>query len=157
VSHRVLAASLAAILLALGAAEHTGAATPPRASLPDLEDEVMCPVCGEPLSVADSPQATRERRFIRRLITRGYDKQQIKAALVREFGPAVLAEPEPTGFDAAAYLVPPAAALLVLLPLAILVVRRGRRAPTHPEPTPATPVVTDAENRRLDEDLRRSG
>ena len=151
---RVVVATLVAILLAVGAAGQSGAATPARASLPDLEDEVMCPVCGEPLSVADSPQAARERRFIRRLIGRGYDKQQIKAALVHEFGSAVLAEPDPHGFDASAYIVPPAAVLLLL---AILVVRRGRRAPTPTEPTRAPPLVTEAENRRLDEDLQRSG
>ena len=80
-------------------------------SLPDIEDEVMCPTCGVPLSHAFSPQAERERDFIRAEIERGRSKEQIKDALVAEFGPEVLAEPDPgeRGFDAVAYVVPVAA------------------------------------------------
>ncbi|MGB7587413.1 MAG: hypothetical protein WBM00_01755, partial [Solirubrobacterales bacterium] len=40
----------------------------PRTSLPDIEDEVMCPICGTLLELSDSPQAQRERVFIARLI-----------------------------------------------------------------------------------------
>ena len=40
----------------------------PQASLPQLEDEVMCPVCGTLLGLSHSPAAERERVFIRKLI-----------------------------------------------------------------------------------------
>jgi cytochrome c-type biogenesis protein CcmH len=54
----------------------------PRASLPDIEDEVMCVECGTVLSVSNSPVAEQERAFIRQQIAQGRDKRQIKAALV---------------------------------------------------------------------------
>src|SRR5919204_3556478 len=95
--------SLAALLL-LGAASATAAQ--PRASLPDIEDEVMCPICGTLLELSESPQAQRERAFIRRRIARGETKQQIKDALVAEYGQQVLALPGDSGFDLSAYLVP---------------------------------------------------
>ena len=47
----------------------------------------MCPTCGVPLSLAFSPQAEREREFIRDQIEAGRNKDQIKDALVAEFGP----------------------------------------------------------------------
>lgn len=71
-------------------------AAAPRASLVDVEDEVMCATCKIPLNIAESPQATRERDLIRRLIDRGLDKRQIKAALVAEYANDVLALPAAT-------------------------------------------------------------
>ena len=45
------------------------AADCPRTTLGDVEDEVMCPICGTPLGLAtDAPQADRERAYIERLI-----------------------------------------------------------------------------------------
>jgi cytochrome c-type biogenesis protein CcmH len=123
-----------------------------RASLPDLEDEVMCPVCREPLSVADSPQATRERAFIRRLIARGDDKTQIKAALVREYGASVLAEPSDRGFGRAAYVVPVVA---VLLCMGVLVLGQRRRARPTGNADPEVPPIPASDARRLDAELRR--
>ena len=61
-----------------------------RASLPDIEDEVMCTICGTLLEESQSPQADRERALIRKLIARGEDKDQIKDAIVAEYGPRVL-------------------------------------------------------------------
>ena len=78
-----LAAIAAAFLFAFAA---------PQASLPDIEDEVMCVECGTVLSVSTSPVAQQERAFIREQIAAGKDKAQIKAALVDQFGPGVLAE-----------------------------------------------------------------
>ena len=72
-------------------------AQPPRASLPDVEDEVMCVECGTVLSVSSSPVAQQERAFIREQIAAGKDKEQIKAALVDEYGEDVLAEPARSG------------------------------------------------------------
>ena len=60
---------------------------------------------------AFSPQAERERDFIRAQIAQGRTKEQIKRALVSEFGPerARPAGPGDSGFNWAAYLVPIAA------------------------------------------------
>ena len=86
--------TLIALLAAL-AFVAPAAAQAPRASLPDIEDEVMCVECGTVLSVSSSPVALQERAFIREQIAAGKDKKQIKAALVEEYGEGVLAEPGP--------------------------------------------------------------
>ena len=94
-------------------------AVEPRASLPDIEDEVMCPTCGTVLAHAFSPQAERQRLFIRSLIEQGRTKEQIKDALVAEFGEDVLATPRDEGFDLIAYLVPMAAVVLAAIGIAL--------------------------------------
>jgi cytochrome c-type biogenesis protein CcmH len=141
---------LAVLLVAFAVAPSAAGGTPPRASLPDVEDEVMCVECGTALNVSTSPVADQERAFIRRQIALGKDKAQIKAALVDEFGPAVLAMPEEKGFNLAAYLVPGALALLALVGLA-LAARRFRRRPSEAGPAPEP--LGDADARRLDAEL----
>jgi len=68
----VAAITCAALLPAAAAAAN--------ASLPDIEDEVMCTICGTTLQLSDSPQAERERVFINELIAKGKTKDEIKAA-----------------------------------------------------------------------------
>jgi cytochrome c-type biogenesis protein CcmH len=126
----------------------TGAA--PRASLPDIEDEVMCVECGTALNVSTSTVADQERAFIRRQIAMGKDKEQVKAALVEEFGPGVLADPPSSGFDLAAYLVPALLALLGVAGIAVAARRWRRQA----GPAPAAGEPLDEEDaRRLDAEL----
>jgi cytochrome c-type biogenesis protein CcmH len=120
------------------------------ASLPDIEDEVMCVQCKTALNVSTSAVADQERAFIRRQIALGKDKQQVKAALVDEFGPGVLAQPEEKGFSLAAYLVPIALALLALAGL-VVAARRWRRRP--PEAAAAPEPLDDDDARRLDAEL----
>ncbi len=123
----------------------------PETSLGDLEDEVMCPVCGTSLGLAtEAPQAQRERAFIQRLIDQCKTKDEVKAALVDEFGDEVLASPDDDGFEIAAYLIP--AAILLGAGAAIAVgVRRWRRRPAAPAGTAASAT----ESKRLDDDLER--
>ena len=148
---RRLAALLAAA--ALGLMPAAASAACPRASLPDIESQVMCLVCGVPLSLAESPQASREREFINGLIDRCQSTSQIKAALVTQYGPRVLALPDDNGFNAAVYIVP---ALVLLLGAggAALAVRwwssRDRGAPA-----PATPAPSREDARRLDAEMAR--
>src|SRR5436190_19867372 len=105
-----LAALMTILLLAAPAA--AAAASCPKPSLADIEDEVMCPVCGVPLELAtEAPQANRERAFIQREVERCKGKQQIKDELVAQFGDRVLALPPGKGFNLAAYLVPAAIVL----------------------------------------------
>ena len=138
-------AALAALLLVFA----TGAA--PRASLPDIEDEVMCVECRTALNISTSPVAEQERAFIRARIAEGMTKDEIKAALVDEYGPAVLAEPGDEGFDLAGWLVP--GAIVALAGLAVvLLARRWRREP-EPEAAPG-PELDPADARRLDAELR---
>ena len=121
------------------------------ASFADVEDEVMCVSCNVALSVAESPQADAERRYIRQLIAKGYDKQQVKDALVNVYGDNVLALPKSEGVNWAAYLVPIAlvAALAVALGFGL---RRWRRR--EPPPGEATaPELSETDAARLDADL----
>src|SRR3990170_4027616 len=105
---RVALALLAA--LALAPAGALAQAPEPQTSLTDIEDEVMCPICGVPLEHAiDAPQAQQERQYIRELIAQGLTKDEIKDRLVAEFGEEVLATPSGEGFDLAAWLRPRAA------------------------------------------------
>ena len=73
-------AALVALALLLALASPALAA-PPRASLPDIEDEVMCLECGTALNVSNSAVADQERDFIAELIAQGKTKAEIKAAL----------------------------------------------------------------------------
>jgi len=138
-------------LLLLGGAVSPAGAQQTRASLPDIEDEVMCTICGTLLAESESPQAERERALIRRLIAEGEDKDQIKDALVAEYGPRVLATPSTHGFDLLAWLVPGVAILAAAVAIGFGLRRALRSRGTGEE----APALDPADARRLEEDLAR--
>jgi cytochrome c-type biogenesis protein CcmH len=142
------------LLLALGLVlvlAPAAIAAEPKTTLPDVEDEVMCVECGTALNVSTSPVADREREFIRRRIAEGKSKPEIKAALVEEYGPKVLAIPEGGGFDVAAWLVPGLLSLIALVGVGVAALRwRGRR---DDEPPAEGPDLDPDDRRRLDADL----
>jgi cytochrome c-type biogenesis protein CcmH len=145
-------------LLAIAAAPATALAAQPRVSFNDLEDEVMCDVCGVPLNIAESPRAEQQRREIKGMIAKGMTKKQIKSELVSRYGPSILATPENHGFELAAYLVPIAAVLAALAALAIALPRWRRRRPSAgAEEEDDAPALSAADRRRLDEDMARFG
>ncbi len=144
-----LLAALATLALALPAA----ATAAPRASLNDLEDEVMCPVCGTLLELSEAPQAQRERAYVAGLVAAGRSKAEIKDALVAQYGPEVLALPEGSGFDLSAYLVPAVAFLAAAVALG-LGIGRWRRA-AEAAPTPPRPAPRGEAAERLEADLSR--
>src|SRR5437763_16960180 len=102
----------AAVAIALAIAPGSALAASPRASLTDIENDVMCVSCREPLAVAQSPQALAERNFVRMLIAQGLTKRQVEAALVAQYGPAVLGRPPAHGFNLTVYILPPALVVL---------------------------------------------
>lgn len=131
-----------------------GAAPP--ASLTDIENEVMCVSCKEPLAVAQSPQADAERNFIRGLIARGETKPQIERALVDQYGTDVLGRPPASGFNLTVYVLPPALVVLGVLILALTLPKWRRRARAAAgAATPTAPALGDEDARRLQEDLAR--
>ena len=136
----------ALLVAAVGSAP---SAAQPRASLPDIEDEVMCVQCKTPLNLSTAAVADREREFIRREIARGKTKDEIKAGLVERFGPAVLAVPEDEGFGLAAYLVPLLGGLLALAAV-LLAMRRWRGTVASPR---RGPPLGPEDSRRLERDL----
>jgi cytochrome c-type biogenesis protein CcmH len=147
---RALPVVLAALALAALA---PAAVASERASLIEIEKQVMCPVCGTLLQLAESPQAQRERVFINRLIDEGRSEEQIKDALVAEYGDEVLALPQGDGFSLSAYLVPIIAFLLAAAALAVGVVRWRRAAGPQEATPPGGPSGDDAD--RLEADLAR--
>jgi cytochrome c-type biogenesis protein CcmH len=151
-----LLALLGVLLVALCAVTPAMAAKP-RASFNDLEDEVMCDVCGIPLNIAESPRAEQQRQELKQMIAQGLTKKQIKARLVAQYGPSILAAPQDHGFSLAAYIVPIAAVLAALIALAIAIPRWRRRRPPAGSDDDDTPALSAAETRRLDEDLARFG
>jgi len=122
---------LTAILIAALIAPAPALAVIARTNLPAMESQVMCVTCKIPLTVAQSPQADRERAFIQELIGQGKSEAQIKQALVGQYGPQVLALPATHGFDLAAYLVPIAAVVFVAGLLALLLPRWRRHGRAH--------------------------
>jgi cytochrome c-type biogenesis protein CcmH len=146
--------ALPAAALAEGSAEPSKPA--PKTTLPDVEDEVMCPVCGTALNLSFSPQADRERAFIQREINAGKTKEQIKDDLVEQYGTNVLAEPPKSGFDLTAWLVPGLAILIaaVAIALGLWRWRRVGRAREEAAPTPEE-TLDPSERERLDSDLAR--
>lgn len=128
-------------------------AAAPKASLTDIENDVMCVTCREPLIEAQSPQAYEERAYIRTLIAQGMDKQQIERALVAQYGPAVLGKPPASGFDLTVYLLPAAAVVLALAITAIVLPRWRRSSRMRPAKTPVA-TMSAADARRLEDELR---
>jgi cytochrome c-type biogenesis protein CcmH len=145
----ILASCSIAALLAIGVLAAGASAATPRTTLPDVEDEVMCTICGTLLEESDSPQAESERNLIRKLINEGETKDQIKDALVAQYGPRVLATPSGHGFDLAAWIVPGLVILLVIIALGVGASRLARRKRPPEPPAPLDP----ADEARLDRDL----
>lgn len=141
------------VSLALAAPPFASAATP-RASLTDIENDVMCTVCNEPLAVAQSPEADKERAFISSLIARGETKHQIEQALVAQYGSSVLALPPAHGFNLTVYVLPPAIVLLGAAGLAVALPRWRRRTRAAAIESPLPPLEP-GDAHRLDEDLAR--
>ena len=153
---RSIAVAIAVTALAISAP--AALAQEPQTTLPDVEDEVMCPVCGTTLELAsESPQAIREREFIRDLIAEGRTKEEIKDALVAEFGDEVLALPDDEGFDLAAWLVPGLAILAAAVAI-FIGLRRWRGASRDADAQRPAPEPLGAEDAgRLEADLERYG
>jgi cytochrome c-type biogenesis protein CcmH len=142
-------------MLAAGLAVPTAAtAACPKTTLGDVEDEVMCSICKTPLALAEeAPQAQRERAFIEREIAACRSKDEIKRALVAQFGPAVLALPGDAGddngiTDKLVYIVPAVGLLLAVAAIGLTANRWRRR---RRSPTPAAAGDTA----RVDLDMER--
>ena len=125
----------------------------PKTSTSDIADEVMCLQCGVPLNLAENaPSAKRERVYIQTLVDQCKTKDQIKDALVAQFGTQVLADPKAK----ATWLVPAIgfAAALVALAFAAARWRRRRGDPGAAPPPVATPAPS-SDAARLQADLDR--
>ena len=146
-------------LTALVVAAAAAAADCTKTSVSDLEDEVMCPVCGTSLGLArEAPQARRERAYIARLVRSCRSKDEIKAALVDEFGDSVLALPSKDGFNLSAYVAPLVAMLLAGAAIVVALARwrrAGANASARRAALGSPGLLEPTDVMRLDEELRR--
>lgn len=155
-SVRTAALAAAFTLAILPAAGASAAAATPRASLTEIENDVMCVSCREPLALAQSPQAIAERAHIATLIDQGETKAQIERDLVANYGPAVLGRPPAHGFNLTVYVLPPALVALGLATLAVTLPKwRRRTRATAASPQAAAAALEPADAHRLSEDLAR--
>jgi cytochrome c-type biogenesis protein CcmH len=151
-------AAVLALLLLLALAPGALAAQP-KASFNDVEDEVMCDTCNVPLNIADSDRAEQERQVIRKLIAQGLTKDQIKDRLKAQYGPAILATPQDSGFSLAVWWVPVAVVLALLALIAALLPRWRNRPPPDDGEDGDDPgagrELSASDARRLEQDLAR--
>jgi cytochrome c-type biogenesis protein CcmH len=120
----------------------SSSAAPPKAA--DLESELVCPVCETTLDQSNAPIAQRMKAFIRARIAAGDSEDEIKGALVAQFGTEVLAKPPGGGFGLLAWILPLGALVVGAVAVAVLIRMWSRRRPP-PEP----------EEERLDPQLER--
>ncbi len=144
---RLVVVGVAALVLVASA----GAAGRPVQA--DLEAEIVCPTCKTTLDQSNAPIATRMKTYIRARIAAGDSAAEIKAQLVDQFGPAVLAEPPKRGFDLLAWLVPLGAAILGVVVVGALALTWSKRRDDAAEP-PGADLDPELE-RRLNEELSR--
>lgn len=143
---------LAIALVVLGlAAPGAGAAPNPA----DLEAELVCPTCDTTLDQSNAPVAQRMKQIIRSRIAAGWTEADIKAELVDQFGPGVLAEPPKSGFDLLAWALPVGLLAGGALGVALLAWGWSRRR-DGADGEPRLDDVVDPElERRLDAELER--
>jgi cytochrome c-type biogenesis protein CcmH len=141
------------LLLALVLAA-PAAASDRHPTLGELEGEVMCPTCKTTLDQSSAPIANRIRQFISARIAAGDTESEIKAKLVAQFGPAILAEPSKHGFNLLAWVLPFVALGVGAAALGWLVWRWSRGRARSPAPAGGAPIDPELE-RRVDEELAR--
>jgi cytochrome c-type biogenesis protein CcmH len=141
------------LLLALVLAA-PAAASDRHPTLGELEGEVMCPTCKTTLDQSSAPIANRIRQFISARIAAGDTESEIKAKLVAQFGPAILAEPSKHGFNLLAWVLPFVALGVGAAALGWLVWRWSRGRARSPAPAGGAPIDPELE-RRVDDELAR--
>ncbi len=151
---RTIALLTATLMLAIEAGPAVAASTAPRVSFTQVQQQFMCTVCGESLTVARSPQAYSENQYLRDLIRAGTTESQIKRDMVAQYGPAVLAKPPAHGFSLLVYVIPAALLVLGIAVLALTIPRwRNRSRTSAAAPISTGPVLSDDDARRLDADI----
>jgi cytochrome c-type biogenesis protein CcmH len=145
-----LAVGLASVTLTATAA----LAAIPRASFTDVESQLICVTCHEPLALAQSPQSVAEKALVKTYIAEGMTKPQILREMVAQYGVAVLGKPPATGFNLTVYILPPA---VLVLGIGFLIYtlpkwrERSRKAAVTP--LEGAPDLDPDDKQRLDEDL----
>ncbi len=128
-------------------------------TLSELEPQLVCPSCKTTLDLSTAPIAERMRVFIRERTASCASEDEIKAELVAQFGPRVLATPPKRGFDLLAWLVPLGGVLVAAAVVGVAAWRWSARRslsekPADPSSNGQARLEPDLE-RRLEEELAR--
>ncbi|HTW12306.1 MAG TPA: cytochrome c-type biogenesis protein CcmH [Solirubrobacteraceae bacterium] len=123
-------------------------------NLMSIESQFICTSCHEPLELVSSPQALSEKAYLEGLVQKNMSISQIKAAMVSQYGVAVLAKPPANGFNLTVYILPPAILLGGLALLAYTLPRWRRRARAMAPLDHAGPL-SSADQSRLNDELDR--
>lgn len=152
----------AAALLFSRAATGADPAGKPRVTRKEIERAVMCPCeekCGKVLAICTCDYSGGFRKDIDRMIARGMTRGQILDAMVKAYGPAVLAAPGTSNWlDLLSWILP-----FLALALGAWAVTRVVRRWAGPKPAPDVPAAPRAPGpedpssyeRRLDDELSR--
>lgn len=118
--------------------------------------QFMCTSCHEPLNQVSSPQAISEKQTLRGFVDRGLTLEQIKHAMVVQYGPQVLAQPPASGFSLTVYILPPAIFVggLALLAYTLPKWRARSRRAAATRLQAAEPLNSD-DAQRLDDELQQ--
>lgn len=150
------AAALAILALVFGLSfafqSHGG-----RATQAQLEADLVCTTCHEPLDESSSPLAQQMKAFIRQKIAAGWSKDRIENYFVAELGPQVLAVPRSHGFDLLAWLLPFAAIVFGAGAVAAGARAWSRNRDDAGNPTPVVdePPLAPGLELRVDQELAR--
>jgi len=150
---KLLVTVAAALALVLGAPAFASEQHPTQG---ELESELICPTCHEPLDMSNSPIAQQMKAYIRMHIAMGWTKSRIINSLEgppNNLGPAILAVPGTHGFDLLAWLLP-----LAGIGLGALALAGGAWAWSRNRPgavAPLGPMLDPVLERRVDDELAR--
>jgi len=124
----------------------------------ELEAELVCPQCKEPLDESNSPIAQQMKAYIRQHIALGWTKSRIVDSLVgppNNLGPSVLGVPRKHGFDLLAWVLPLGGIAAGALALAGGAWAWSRNRPGGTVALADGPVLDPALERRIDDELAR--
>jgi cytochrome c-type biogenesis protein CcmH len=124
----------------------------------ELESELVCPQCHEPLDESSSPIAQQMKAYIRTHIAMGWTKSRIVDSLVgppNNLGPSVLGVPRKHGFDLLAWLLPLGGVAVGAVALAGGAWAWSRNRPSGGVPAAEGPPLDAALELRIDEELAR--
>ncbi len=124
----------------------------------ELEAELVCPQCHEPLDESNSPIAQQMKAYIRQHIAMGWTKSRIVDSLVgppNNLGPSVLGVPRKHGFDLLAWLLPLAGIAAGAVALAAGTWAWSRNRTSGNSLLTDGPALDPVLERRVDEELAR--